>query len=431
MINNNSINIPNTLTKLKSTTKNLSNYLDELESVYNKFEPDISAFIPEKNRFTRLRQEIAQLELVFSNSIKQLPLSGLPIGVKDIFHVNNLKTFAGSKLPPEKLSGPEAKCVTALKELGAFVFGKTVTTEFAYFGPGPTKNPYNLKHTPGGSSSGSAAAVAVGMVPFAFGTQTIGSIIRPVSYCGVVGFKPTYGRIPTEGVIPVAPSVDTIGFFTANPISAQFMSQFLLCDWDPNKIEQRKPTLGIPLGPYIEKASSEMINHFKSTSHKLEDAGYRIVEGKALTDFEKIYEDHNKIVAYEAAQVHQEWYQEFKHLYHPKTVELIVKGQRISYTEYQAALSRQDKFRYELKQIGEQKGIDVWISPPAQGPAPKGLESTGNPIMNLPWTYGGYPTINLPAGFNKSGLPMGLQLSAELNMDENLLYWAVNIKKIL
>ncbi len=140
------------------------------------------------------------------------PLFGIPIGIKDIFHVNGFSTHAGSRLPPKQLMGEEAKCVSDLKKAGALILGKTVTTEFAYFEPGPTMNPHNPNHTPGGSSSGSAAAVAAGLCPLALGSQTIGSIIRPASFCGVVGYKPSYDRISRDGVIPVSPSLDHIGF---------------------------------------------------------------------------------------------------------------------------------------------------------------------------------------------------------------------------
>jgi len=257
-------NIPKLISRLKSKEYSLNDYYESLEQNFNTKQPEIKAFIPEENRFDRLWVEISGKFEIYQGPTDIHPLFGFPMGVKDIFHVDGFPTHAGCKLPTDQLIGPEADCVKVLKKLGALVLGKTVTTEFAYFAPGPTRNPYNLEHTPGGSSSGSAAAVAVGMVPFAFGTQTIGSVIRPASYCGVVGFKPSFGRISTKGVIPLAPSVDTVGYFTSDASSANFMGEILLKDWNSTEMELKRPNLGIPVGPYLDKADNQMYNHVDS-----------------------------------------------------------------------------------------------------------------------------------------------------------------------
>jgi Asp-tRNA(Asn)/Glu-tRNA(Gln) amidotransferase A subunit family amidase len=196
------------------------------------------------------------------------PLFGVALGVKDAFHVDGLPTRAGSRLPPEVLQGPEGPCVAALRQAGALVVGKTVTTEFTYFAPGPTRNPRNPKHTPGGSSSGSAAAVAAGLVPLALGTQTIGSITRPAAFCGVVGFKASYGRISRDGVIPLAPSLDQVGFFTAGVDGAARVAPLLVREWRHAHPEGR-PVLGVPEGPYLESASPEGLAHFREVCRRL------------------------------------------------------------------------------------------------------------------------------------------------------------------
>jgi len=228
----------------------------------------VRAFLPEEGRFERLRREEEALQVRWPNrtdpsdpsdpsdSKHRPPLFGVPVGVKDIFHVEGFPTGGGSRLPPEALRGPEAACVKTLKEAGALILGKTVSTEFAYFAPGPTRNPWNPEHTPGGSSSGSAAAVGAGLCSLALGTQTIGSILRPAAFCGVVGFKPSYERISRDGVIPLAPSLDHVGFFTPDVAGAERAAAVLCRDWRPAK-PGRKPRLGVPEGPYLERASGE------------------------------------------------------------------------------------------------------------------------------------------------------------------------------
>jgi len=425
------MNIPKLLHKIQSDTNYFCEYFAKVEQIFHSKEKDIEAFVHQNNRFNKALQDYRSLDSEFQICGDRRDLSGLLIGVKDIFHVDGLPTSGGSRLPTNLLTGTEAECVQLLKKAGAIVLGKTVTTEFAYFAPGPTKNPHNLAHTPGGSSSGSAAAVAAGMVPFAFGTQTIGSIVRPASFCGVVGFKPTYGRISCKGVIPVAPSVDTIGYFTSDISSTLHMARFLCKNWNPDRICPRKPILGIPIGPYLEKSGPEILVHFNKTVSKLRDAGFKIHNVNSFTNFDEIYENHNKIVAKEAALTHKDWYKEFENLYHPKTAELIERGQNITRDEYVIALASQKIVQDELNVLQEQNKIDLWISPPALGPAPFGLDNTGDPIMNLPWTHCGFPTVNIPAGWNGDKLPMGLQVSAPNYEDEKLLNWAIDVESII
>ena len=180
---------------LRSGEYDLLGYLDSVLDRLDAIDAQVQAFLPEPNRRERLRREAEALAARYTTPESRPPLYGIPIGVKDIYRVDGFETRAGSALPPELLAGDEAACVTILREMGALILGKTVTTEFAFFEPGPTHNPHNLDHTPGGSSSGSAAAVAAGLSPLTIGSQTIASTIRPASFCGIVGFKPSYGRI--------------------------------------------------------------------------------------------------------------------------------------------------------------------------------------------------------------------------------------------
>jgi Asp-tRNA(Asn)/Glu-tRNA(Gln) amidotransferase A subunit family amidase len=357
-------------------------------------------------------------------------LFGIPFGVKDIFHVDGFLTQAGSQLPPELLTGNESIAISRLKAAGALFYAKTVTTEFAYFGPGPTRNPHNPGHTPGGSSSGSAAAVGAGILPLATGTQTIGSIVRPAGFCGAVGYKPSYERISREGVIPLSPSVDHIGFFVGNSEDAEMVASILVEDWELAS-PQDLPRLGIPTGPYLENTSIEGRAHFESVITHLSQSGYEVVSVPVMTNFENIRERHAQIVAAESAIVHKEWFRQYGERYHPKTVELIRKGMEISLEDLQTALAGREKLREELALAAKSGGIDLWISPSAAGTAPKGIESTGDPVMNLPWTHAGLPSISLPSGQNSEGLPFGLQVVGGWYADETLLTWAKVIEKEL
>jgi Asp-tRNA(Asn)/Glu-tRNA(Gln) amidotransferase A subunit family amidase len=325
------------------------------------------------------------------------------------------------------LQGPESEAVAALKAAGALILGKTVSTEFAYFGPGPTRNPHNPAHTPGGSSSGSAAAVAAGLCPLALGTQTIGSIIRPAAFCGVVGYKPSHGRISTAGVIPLSPSLDHTGTFTADIAGAALAAAVLCSDWDPTVagvVSQRRPVIGVPGGPYLAQAGVEAHAHFTQVLGRLGAARYVVKRVPVMPDFDAIRARHNLIVAAEAAQVHADWFARHRDRYHPKTVELIERGQAVAPEALAEALAGREALRAELTRAMDGHRVDVWLAPSAPGPAPVGLESTGDPVMNLPWTHSGLPAGNLPAGVGANGLPMGVQLIARWGQDEALLAWA-------
>jgi Asp-tRNA(Asn)/Glu-tRNA(Gln) amidotransferase A subunit family amidase len=413
-------------------------YFEQLEANFDARESEIQAFLHEEHRFSRLRDEYEALEVRYPDPEARPPLFGLPIGVKDIFHADGFETHAGSKLPADRLSGKQATSLTQLKDAGALVLGKTVTTEFAYFAPGPTRNPHNLDHTPGGSSSGSAAGVAAGLAPIAFGTQTVGSINRPAAFCGVVGFKPSYGRISAAGVIPLAPSLDHVGAFTVDVAGILVAAPHLLIDWMPEKLDGRlgdlapgTVTLGIPRGPYLEGASEEAIAHLESIRIRLETGGLRVIDVPAMPDHAEIEQQHNLILAAEAAAVHREWFDEFGEQYARKTAELIEKGREIKDDQLAMALEGRGKLREQLQALMAEYRIDAWISPAAPGPAPKGIESTGDPAMNLPWTYSGLPTIGLPSGWSANQLPLGIQLTGSWYGDERLLAEAVAVERAL
>ncbi|CAM9512739.1 unnamed protein product [Heterosigma akashiwo] len=412
---------------LRSSQLSLTSYLEQLEIDFALNER-ILAFLPEEGRFQRLQREAVELEARYPDPESRPPLYGIPFGVKDIFHADGFCTQAGSRLPSELLTGPEAETVALLKQAGALMMGKTVTTEFAYVGPGPTRNPHNLEHTPGGSSSGSAAAVAAGLCPLALGSQTVGSIIRPASFCGTVGFKPTFGRISSLGVIPSSISLDHIGFFTQDVAGAIEAAAVLCADWDETSVcDNGLPILGVPAGPYLEKASPEGLEHFQATQEKLKQAGYEIRVVQALPDFDEVFTLHNNLVASEVAIFHEYWFGQYGDLYHPQTAALIERGRQISLESANACRAKREQLRSELLILMAEHGVSAWIAPSSVGPAPVGLESTGNPVMNSPWTYSGLPAISVPSGLAKNGLPIGLQIVSCWQQDEQLMVWAKDI----
>lgn len=404
--------------------------ISKLQSHFDSREPDVLSFIPESNRFDRLLKEAEGLLKEYPDPDNRPALFGTTVGVKDIFHADGFTTQAGSKLPAEKLQGNQAASVTQLKNAGALVMGKTVTTEFAYFTPGPTRNPHNPEHTPGGSSSGSAAAVGAGLCDLALGTQTIGSIIRPAAFCGVVGFKPTYDRTSREGVIPLSPTLDHVGFFTPDIGSAKTAASALIGDWKPDA-PTRKPTLGIPEGSYLACASDYALACFNDLCDALTDAGYDLRRVRVMDDFQQVRDRHDAIMSYDAANVHKDWFSKHESLYSQKFADLIRRGQKITNPQLQDALQARDRFRDQMTQAMTDNDIDLWICPPTIGPAPRGLDSTGDPVMCLPWTQIGFPTINIPTTKNEEGLPMGLQVVGRWNSDESFLAWAEEIEKVV
>ena len=419
------------LTKgLRSGDLSIYDYLEDLEARFEMVEPQVRAFVPEAERFSRLRREAQKLLASYPQPDKRPALFGVPIGVKDIFHVEGFVTRAGSRLDSNLIQGSESTAVRQLKEAGVLILGKTVTTEFAYFAPGPTRNPHNLEHTPGGSSSGSAAAVAAGLSSLTLGTQTIGSINRPAAFCGVAGFKPSHDRISKAGVIPVSPSADHIGFFVPEAGDVSIVASLLCREWHAPTGE-RRPVLAVPEGPYLANASPEALGHFETTCEHLSDAGFSVKRVPVMADFDDIYRRHNDLVAAEAAKTHEDWYREDSILYHPKTAELIERGREIDEQTVLDAREGQIALRSALMEAMDAYGIDLWLSPSAVGPAPKGLESTGDPIMNLPWTHAGMPTITLPSGTSANHLPLGLQLAARWYGDEELITWAVLLEQTL
>jgi Asp-tRNA(Asn)/Glu-tRNA(Gln) amidotransferase A subunit family amidase len=411
--------------QLRSGQLDLHEYVDVMCDRITALDSRLWAFLSEADRRARLHGEADALLARYPDPAQRPALFGALVGVKDIIHVDGFVTQAGTTVPPEAFAGEEAASVRLLRSSGALIAGKTVTTEFAYFEPGPTRNPHNLAHTPGGSSSGSAAAVAAGMCPLALGTQTIGSVIRPAAFCGVVGFKPTLHRIPSDGIVYFSPTIDHIGLFTQDMDGMERAASCLCSGWIEVEVgEGDVPILGVPDGPFLRQASSEARALFRGQLDRLGKAGYTIWHVPTLLDVDELNLVHRRMVFAEFARQHAEIYPRYGERYRPRTAEIIEVGRQVSDDELADLRGSCLMLRDRLETQMAQAGIDLWVCPAAPGPAPEGLQATGDPNLNLPWTHAGMPALTLPAGVAANGLPVGLQLAAEAEEDEMLLAWS-------
>jgi len=405
--------------------------LEALRRAFEEREPEVLSFLPEDGRWERLAAAVGALLERWPDPAQRPPLFGLPVGVKDIFHVDGFATHAGSAVPADELAGPQSAAVTRLLDAGALILGKTVTTEFAYFAPGPTRNPAAPGRTPGGSSSGSAAAVAAGLAPVALGSQTIGSICRPAGYCGIVGFKPSHERVPRDGVVPLSPSLDHVGWLAADVEIARRVAAVLCDDWRASVALPPRPVLGVPEGPYLDRATAEGLANFRAACARLAAAGCEVRSVEAMPDFAEIDRLHRLLVAADAWEVHQLWFPRYGERYHAKTRELLERGRDADPAEVAKASAGRNSLRAELGALMNAHGLDLWITPAAPGPPPLGLDGTGDPVMNLPWTYAGVPALALPAGRDGEGLPHGVQLTARFAQDEELLALGAALEKVV
>jgi len=348
------------------------------------------------------------------------PLSEIPFGAKDIIETQGMATEYGSPLYKSRLGSADAAIIREMRNRGAILLGKTVTTAFAYRTAGPTRNPRNLEHTPGGSSSGSAAAVAAGMVPFTIGEQTRGSMIRPASYCGVTGFKPTYDLLPTEGMLPLSKSLDTLGLFTHTP--ADMLALWKALGHSIGVEEQF--AFGAP--EPIPECEPEMANAFRQALSLLRRSGIAFKTVDISAFLKKLDEANDVEMFYEGARFHEARLKEFGDRLDQPLASLIRDGLKISSERYEEARQYLAESRKRMAEIF--KATPVILTPAATGPAPLGLSNTGDPRMNAPWTALGTPAVSIPMPM-ASGLPLGLQLTADLGQDARILQAALLLQK--
>lgn len=414
---------------IKPSESALDAFLAQHTELYDQLESHIHAFVPEENRIDRIKNAVAKLRSKYIGHPLP-PLYGIPVGIKDLIHIDGWPSRAGSNLPPQALTNPEGSLIKKLRQKGAWFAGKTVTEEFAYAGPIPTRNPHHLEHTPGGSSAGSAAAVAAGICPFAIGTQTLRSVMAPASFCGVVGFKPSYARIPIDGVQLMSPSFDTFGFFTQDIEGMLFIAEELVPDWKPFE-EVRKPVLGIPEGVYMNLLEDDAKRTFQSQIKKLEGAGFEIKLTAMPWEDHFIYGDAMvRFVHGEMAQVHYPIFDQYKDLYNDSVRQAILAGRTIEEEELNQYRNGQIKLRNDLLDVQKTQGIDLWVSPAQAGTAPLWGTRTGWTGMTAIWSYAGVPAVSIPSA-TIHNLPLGFQCIGAYGRDEELLYWSQMISQAL
>ena len=348
-------------------------------------------------------------------------LDGIPFGVKDIFETRGLATEFGSALYAGRKGVVDAPVVSALRRTGAVLLGKTRTTAFASFDPAATRNPRFPGHTPGGSSSGSAAAVAAGMVPFALGTQTLGSVLRPASFCGICGFKPSFGLLPFEGALPFAPSLDTVGLFTATAAdmaelwSRGFGGRFLA------DLHRAALLCGEGMRPPVE---DPMRHALTAAVERLRAGGVSIDEIPAPQGWDRLQTAAQTINRYEGARSHRARFEEFGDRIGRKLATLVRDGLRLTPSEYEDARAHVEQMKLAVNSI-------FWdypaiLTPAAAGRAPAGLDSTGDPSHNAPWTALGVPAISVPLPVD--GGPLGVQMTAAWGRDDALVAVAAQLE---
>lgn len=409
--------------------------LEQCLSRIDTYEPTVQAWAWLDRE--RARRDAVRLTDELQQGQSRGPLHGIPIGIKDIIDVSDMPTGCGSRLWANSYPKRDATCVARLRAAGAIILGKTVTTAYAYLDPPPTRNPWNRDRTPGGSSSGSAAAVACGMVLAALGTQTGGSITRPASYCGVYSLKPAWDWVPVEGVLPLAPSLDHVGvmancvrdlLWVYRVIADKYTERFVTLELqDPSRWNGK---ISLTTDFFPTRTEPVMAERFAHLIERL-NAVKPPIDIHMVTlppSFNRIPAAHKAIMACEAAAYHEERIQAHPEDYPPRITELIREGLATS----GAAFYRASQLRSELHKefLNRRDYSGPLLVPAATGPAPT-PETTGNAAMNAPWSYLGYPALSLPFDQTADGLPLACQLVGRSGYDSRLFAHAEQLEAVI
>jgi aspartyl-tRNA(Asn)/glutamyl-tRNA(Gln) amidotransferase subunit A len=355
------------------------------------------------------------------------PLHGVPVGVKDIIDVAGMPTTGGARAWAHTKPERDATCVARLRAAGAVIVGKTTTTEFAYREPPATGNPWNPGHTPGGSSSGSGAAVGARMVPLALGTQTAGSVLRPAAYCGAVGLKGTHGLVPVDGVIPLAWSLDHVGVL-ARSVGDAALAMSVMAGASFAPAPGRPPRLA--LAPeLLARAESATAARVQAAADAFGRVGAVVTEVKLPPSFAEIHAAGAAILEIEAATYHEASWQKHAQEYRDATRSMIESGLRQPAVAYVRASRARQRFRDEVMPL--LAAYDALLSPTAPSPAPAGLTWTGDASLCAPWSSAGVPSLTLPSGVSAAGLPEALQLTAAAGREAWLLTTAAWCEQVL
>jgi len=358
-------------------------------------------------------------------------LHGIPVGVKDVLDTGDLPTEYGSPIYRGNRTACDAACVAQVRELGGVILGKTVTTEFATRHPNKTRNPHNLKHTPGGSSQGSAAAVADGMVPIAFGTQTTSSIIRPAAYCGVVGYKPSFGLVNRAGVKALSDSLDTVGTLTRTVPDAALIVEELsgapVTSFDA--VLRMKPRIGFCRTPYWRQADRPTQEALEQAVPRLERAGAKVAEVDLDGEFARLVDVQVTISTYEMFRALAYERTRFPDLISGHLMDRLLGGGLVTRAEYEEAQAVAQRCRARLDAVFRE--YDALLAPSAPGEAPEGLASTGDPVFGSSWTVLHGPAVTVPAFQGPRGLPLGAQIIGPLGKDGPTLLCAEWVHRAL
>lgn len=347
-------------------------------------------------------------------------LHGVPLGVKDIIDTRDMPTGNGSRVYPDRHPISDASCVALSRAAGAVILGKTVTTEFAYFFPGKTKNPHNLGHTTGGSSMGSAAGTADHMFPIGFGSQTAASVTRPAAYCGTIGYKATTGDFDLQGVCGLAASFDTLGFLCRELEDISLMREALIGDAPKApRADNAAPKVGFVRTPWWDQADAATHRALESAAEKLAAEGAEVSELELPSGFEDLVETHKLVMAFDAARARA-----YEYIYHPDKLSpqftaLMEDGNGVSYADYREAQARSVGCRQKLADL--MASYDVLLAPSAPGEAPPGHDATGDPLFSRMWTLLYVPSVTLPVATGDTGLPIGVQVVGKAHGDGALI----------
>jgi aspartyl-tRNA(Asn)/glutamyl-tRNA(Gln) amidotransferase subunit A len=399
----------------------------------DQYEPSVKAWIKVDRAGALQAAEKATNEL--ADGHHRSHLHGIPIGIKDIVDVAGWPTRAGSGLTSEAPANRNACILERLSAAGAIILGKTVTTEFACFDPPPTLNPWDARRTPGGSSSGSAAAVSMGMCLGAIGSQTGGSINRPATYCGVSGLKPTFGRVSRAGVFPVSFHLDHVGPIARTVTDCGLMLAAIaghdpadpassvrpgieLPDMEPSWTPDHPPRLGIVRKYFFDSAESESAEIVDAAVRKLIDQGAQIVELPLPDYFVDVHAMHRRIMAAEAFDVHRRLFGAPREGYGPKMRDFLAEGESVTLHQYEEALRHRVAFRNAMQRL--LADVDAVLVPATPGPAPD-TTTTGDARFNSPWSHAGIPSVSFPCGLTTAGLPVAMQLVGEAWSEDWLL----------
>jgi amidase len=419
-----------TLRAYREGRATVQDYVTSCSGRIAALEPRIQAF-----EWFDASRAMADAEERAGGILADLPLYGIPVGVKDIINTRGIPTRMGSVIFANHVPTTSAWVVRRLEALGGLVMGKTVTTEFAFRTPGKTRNPWNPAHTPGGSSSGSAAAVAAGFVPVAIGTQTLGSVIRPAAFNGVVGYKPTHGAISRTGIMPFAPTLDTVGVFARSVADAAWFGACLMGEdfRDEATVVRAAPKLlHVPLEPLADApriavvktskwpiASDVQRAHFVECIMKLQAAGARVREVTLPRLFEGAWDNVMAIAAHEIVRSLASIESRHRIRLSPVLMELLDRGRAVTPDQYAKALARREEYRRWLDRVFEQHEAIATI--PATGEAPEGLGNTGDATFCSLWTQAAMPAVTIPPGRGLRGLPLGFQVVGRYREDEHAL----------